>query len=76
MPDYLNIDMSWPVRICVQMFFLWLPFSAKAVSIYRLTGRRELIKRVGLNSAIIHIMGFELITGTFSKDFFSQVAVK
>ena len=41
--------------------FLWLPFSAKAVSIYRLTGRRELIKRVGLNSAIIHIMGFELI---------------
>ena len=30
-------------HFCCKFFFWWLPLSAKAMSIYRLTGRRELI---------------------------------
>ena len=48
-------------NILVVSFFLWLPFSAKAVSIYRLTGRREL-SGVSLDS------GTFLVTGEVVKN--------
>ena len=57
----LIIQTQMCLNILVVSFFLWLPFSAKAVSIYRLTGRREL-SGVSLDS------GTFLVTGEVVKN--------